>query len=76
MTDASRVHLFHDAVGTGTPVTVAALTVLGIGLQDWVYILTILIALMQIARYVYFGVNWWQKRKAAPKVVPTVPPPA
>lgn len=65
MTDESRrmAHIIHDAVGVGTPITVTSLTVLGIGLQDWVYIFTLVIASMQIVRYMNLAWGWWKRRK-------------
>lgn len=66
MTDSTRKAFatLHDAVGVGTPVTVTGLTVLHVSLQDWVYIITIIVSLAQIGRYAYLGWAWWQKRRA------------
>lgn len=63
--EASRSSLgrIHDAVGVGMPVTVTSITLFGVGLQDWVYILTLVVASCQIVRYLAGGWLWWRRRR-------------
>lgn len=47
------------ALKTSPPVAVSALTLLGVPLQEWVYIVTIVFVLLQSAKLVY---DWWKGR--------------
>ena len=53
----------HDVAGIGVPVTVSGVTLMGVGMQDWVYILTAIVAAIQILRYLVGGVIWWRGRR-------------
>jgi hypothetical protein len=60
-------HLDHTiqvvAVKSAPPVAITALSIWGVPLQDWVYIVTIVYVVMQAALLVYnFGVkkHWWK----------------
>ncbi|AZF88105.1 holin [Pectobacterium phage Arno160] len=46
------------------PAMVSGLTLLGVSLQDWVYILTIVYLLVMISKTLYTAVrDWWIGRK-------------
>lgn len=45
------------------PVTVSGLTLGGVALQDWVYILTIVYLLFQICKSVAKGIRWWRSKQ-------------
>lgn len=48
------------------PAMVSGLTLLGVSLQDWVYILTIVYLLVMISKTLYTTVrDWWKGRKDA-----------
>jgi hypothetical protein len=57
-------------------VAVAGVTLLGLGLQDWVYVTAIAYAVLQIAYLIYRWVREWRTPKAATPIKPTVPPPS
>lgn len=54
----------HNALGIGVPVTVTSVMLIGIGLQDWVYIATLIVAATQIVRACFAGWCWWERRKS------------
>ena len=46
------------------PAVVSGLTLLGISLQDWVYILTIVYLLVMISKTIIVSIHeWWEGRK-------------
>lgn len=57
-------HQVHQTIGVGLPVTVTGLTLLGIGLQEWVYILTIAVAVSQLVRFVVWCAVAFRKYRA------------
>lgn len=58
------VSQFHNTVGVGVPLTVTGVTLLGIGLQDWVYIATLIVAATQIIRAGFAAWSWWERHKS------------
>jgi len=63
--EATRtVSQVHNTVGVGVPLTVTSVTLMGIGLQDWVYIATLIVAATQIVRACFAGWCWWERRKS------------
>ena len=55
-----------DAVSAAPPITVAGLTLWGITLQDWVYLLTAIYTVMLITQHVW--VKWvkpWREARRA-----------
>lgn len=48
--------------GLAPPVIVSGLTVCGVGLQDWVYILTIVYLVFQIGKFILNAVTKWRSK--------------
>lgn len=49
-------------LGAAPPVIVSGLTVMGVSLQDWVYILTIIYILFKIGQAVVTTISKWRNR--------------
>lgn len=58
-----RIPLKTDTVLATPPITVAAATMAGIALQDWVYILTITYTVFLICEKLWKWFKAWQERK-------------
>lgn len=52
----------EKAAGAVPPVIVSGLTVCGVGLQDWVYILTALYLILQIGKFLWNTISKWRSR--------------
>lgn len=53
----------ESSLHASPPVVVSGLSVLGIGLQDWVYILTIIYLLWSIGKGIFTAVQWLRRKK-------------
>jgi len=58
---ALRGELVPASAKSGPPVAVAALTMAGVGLQDWVYILTAIYLVTQTGYLVWKWFREWRK---------------
>lgn len=59
----ARISVKADTVLATPPLTVAAVTLAGISLQEWVYILTAIYTCLLIADWVWKKFKAWQERK-------------
>jgi hypothetical protein len=50
-----------DAVGVGVPVATATISMLGVQLQDWVYLFTIAVAVTQLIRFCVWAAGFIRK---------------